>query len=335
MKRTIRVVAAFLMLWGVVDVAQSAQAATDDGAGAPSLTATAPTEVSLGQAIEVSLNVSAPAAVAGYEVSAQYDTSAAEFGGVFFDTDPASASDALTAVASDAGSGVSFMVYSCRVAGCPQAGSRDHTVPASVRLRVLPSVPGSFTIQLGAIKFVDDAGAAIAAEVPATTIVVAVDPPRSGPDFPAPPAPFALPATPAAAAPASADIDQDGAVAYGDVALLHTAWMDARSVGTCGDIADDVDGDGCVTVSDVVLAADAASADPAGGDGFNAATSDIEAAPRIEAGATLVVTATNDLPDTNVGDGQCRTSQGDCSLRAAMYEANKLPGDNVIAFNIP
>src|SRR5205809_216744 len=134
MTKTIRVVvAAFLLVCGIAIVALPAEAGTDDGT-APSFTATAPTNVSVGQAIEVSIAVTAPSTVAGYEASAQYDTSAAEFGGVFFDTDPASASDALTAVASDPATGASFMAYSCRVSGCPQAGSRDHSLPASVRL---------------------------------------------------------------------------------------------------------------------------------------------------------------------------------------------------------
>ena len=49
----------------------------------------------------------------------------------------------------------------------------------------------------------------------------------------------------------------------------------------------------------------------------------------------LVVTATNDLPDSNIGNGICRTANNDCSLRAAMHEANVSVGPDVINFNIP
>jgi CSLREA domain-containing protein len=45
---------------------------------------------------------------------------------------------------------------------------------------------------------------------------------------------------------------------------------------------------------------------------------------------TLTVDRTNDVVDTNPGDGVCLTTQGGCSLRAAIQEANAAPGGATI-----
>ncbi len=51
--------------------------------------------------------------------------------------------------------------------------------------------------------------------------------------------------------------------------------------------------------------------------------------------ATLTVNTTADLSDLTSGDGVCDAGGGDCSLRAAIEEANALPGPDTITFNIP
>ncbi len=53
------------------------------------------------------------------------------------------------------------------------------------------------------------------------------------------------------------------------------------------------------------------------------------------AGLTLVVNSTGDLPDVTLGDGVCQTDvSGQCTLRAAVEEANASPGQDQIAFSI-
>lgn len=54
--------------------------------------------------------------------------------------------------------------------------------------------------------------------------------------------------------------------------------------------------------------------------------------PRAEA-VTFSVNTTNDTPDANPGDGVCQDASGNCSLRAAVQEANALAGADQI--NIP
>jgi CSLREA domain-containing protein len=46
--------------------------------------------------------------------------------------------------------------------------------------------------------------------------------------------------------------------------------------------------------------------------------------------AVFQVNTTSDLPDALPGDGQCMTAAGNCSLRAAVMEANALPGTHTI-----
>jgi CSLREA domain-containing protein len=53
----------------------------------------------------------------------------------------------------------------------------------------------------------------------------------------------------------------------------------------------------------------------------------------VEAEATFTVDSTNDAVDASPGDGICATAAGECTLRAAIQEANALPGEDTI--NIP
>ena len=64
------------------------------------------------------------------------------------------------------------------------------------------------------------------------------------------------------------------------------------------------------------------------------------AAPRYEpdvrpAGATLTVTNASNAVDADPGDGVCDDGAGNCTLRAAMQEANASAGTDTIRFNIP
>ena len=59
----------------------------------------------------------------------------------------------------------------------------------------------------------------------------------------------------------------------------------------------------------------------------------IFAAPQARA-ATFTVNSTDDAPDALGGDGVCATLNGTCTLRAAIQEANALPGLDTIAFAI-
>ncbi len=49
----------------------------------------------------------------------------------------------------------------------------------------------------------------------------------------------------------------------------------------------------------------------------------------------FTVNTTNSLPDANTGDGNCLTTAGDCSLLAAVQQANVLVTNDRIMFNLP
>ena len=51
-------------------------------------------------------------------------------------------------------------------------------------------------------------------------------------------------------------------------------------------------------------------------------------------GATFTVNSPADTVDANPGDGVCADAGGNCTLRAAIEEANALVGTDTIAFNI-
>src|SRR5829696_4592087 len=50
--------------------------------------------------------------------------------------------------------------------------------------------------------------------------------------------------------------------------------------------------------------------------------------------ATFTVNDTGDTPDASAGDGTCADANGKCTLRAAVEEANALPGDDTITFSV-
>ncbi len=51
-------------------------------------------------------------------------------------------------------------------------------------------------------------------------------------------------------------------------------------------------------------------------------------------GGTFVVNSALDSSDSNIGDGVCQTANGDCTLRAAIEEANVTAGSQTINFDI-
>ena len=50
----------------------------------------------------------------------------------------------------------------------------------------------------------------------------------------------------------------------------------------------------------------------------------------VRAGATLTVDSETDAVDSAIGDGNCATLAGECTLRAAVQEANALSGSDTI-----
>lgn len=123
------------------------------------------------------------------------------------------------------------------------------------------------------------------------------------------------------------DVTGDAIVDGADAAELGAAWTRAREDGVActRGVARryDITDNGCLDVADIQLTA-ARSA---------LALQSRRARPRAAAAATFVVNSKADSADA-AADGECRTADGKCTLRAAITEANRQAGSNAITFQI-
>ncbi|HEY0520772.1 MAG TPA: CSLREA domain-containing protein [Ilumatobacteraceae bacterium] len=299
----------------------------------------APAQARVGEAIAINLTLAGASRVSGYEGFASFDRSKADFGGVFAGGEDAPQVNVQTAVVGDSATGAGFAVYTCEAVDCPgdhnnkKEGRRQLQ---NVRLRVVPLTAGALDIRFDDLRFVDKKGRRLDVAVQGAALSVVVD--GSTQELVAPPPNFELsdlpetdptadPALPPGKAPDSLDETDDGVVTFTDAATVSMAWADARVAGgACSDpTGNDVNGDGCVDVSDLQLVAATA----------NAPTTVAAPAAVAAAGVQFVVNTTSDASDSAIGNGVCATSAGTCSLRAALQEANRITGPNSIAFNIP
>ena len=138
--------------------------------------------------------------------------------------------------------------------------------------------------------------------------------------------------TPTAMALPVRALDATSTIDKRDLDTVRSDWTTDRALGTtcAADLAADANGDGCVDIVDVqaVLASQGQSV--AGGGATVSAASKAAAVPQ-----TYTVTSTADTPDASPGNGTCADSQGRCTLRAAMTEADYHSGPDTIAFNLP
>ncbi|HEY0518567.1 MAG TPA: hypothetical protein VGC84_03660, partial [Ilumatobacteraceae bacterium] len=127
-----------------------------------------------------------------------------------------------------------------------------------------------------------------------------------------------------------------GNVTSADADELAMWWADARRAGSCTTSeAVDTNGDGCVDIADLQLAGGSPATPAATASVASHAAAPSATSLSLAATTPWVVNTNNDLPDSNIGNGKCVTANGDCSLRAALHEANASPGPDVINFNIP
>jgi CSLREA domain-containing protein len=123
-----------------------------------------------------------------------------------------------------------------------------------------------------------------------------------------------------------------------DLDQVRYGWTTthARNASCSGSPAGDINGDGCVDAVDLqattaaLISQGKLSALRTRSSG-RISRSAITPIP----GRTFTVTSTSDSSDANRGNGVCADSQGRCTLRAAIQEADWLQGDDTIAFNIP
>jgi len=129
------------------------------------------------------------------------------------------------------------------------------------------------------------------------------------------------------------DLTSNQVIDAADARSVGDAWRSLQQVQQCiapAFASRDINGDGCVDVADVqlTLAHWGEPADP----GQPLPNPD---APAIAAeAASFTVDSAGDQHDANKGDGVCSTSDGHCTLRAAIEQANQRRGPEAILFNI-
>jgi CSLREA domain-containing protein len=123
----------------------------------------------------------------------------------------------------------------------------------------------------------------------------------------------------------------DGRMNARDTDTTRAAWEEARALhAVCHPSrpGDDANGDGCVDIVDVQAVRAAHGSRVPGPDPGRIARATGD-------GRTLVVTSGADSADGAPGDGACADERGRCTLRAAIAEAQALPGDDRILFDLP
>ncbi len=305
----------------------------------------APDVVDVGEPIDLRLSVAGASGVGGYEAVLRFDRRVAEFSGVSHRGNDVAASGrgiaALGPVEHDQGE--SFGFYSCPVADCADtASSRAGAGPSgNVYLgtaKVIARQPGLLEIALGPASLVDSAGRLInTGQAPAVVINVGDVETTSGVGAPPATEGFGQPDQDVApAARSGTDLTGDGRTDNGDAREAAFHWSGAQSDDGCGTGSADIDGDGCVNVDDIqAIASSYSSAPPAAIDTGFASAALIIAPEDFVPTATWTVNTTSDAPDANVGNGVCATAAGQCSLRAAIENANVHSGNDLINFNIP
>jgi hypothetical protein len=122
------------------------------------------------------------------------------------------------------------------------------------------------------------------------------------------------------------DLTSNGVVDGADVALAAAAWADAGGSCALTPAGLDLNGDGCLDAADVQLVAAAAgSAEPG---------TPVDTAPAQATARTWTVNGTSLDADAAPGDGACADGRGRCTLRAAIQEANRSVGPDLIRFDV-
>ena len=143
--------------------------------------------------------------------------------------------------------------------------------------------------------------------------------------------------TPTAAAGPARELTPDGRFNNRDLDTARLEWSAARERGSvCGSDSGDVNGDGCTDIVDV----QATKAAMGRYTGYKLPRVAPHRVKRTRGRAnvalrTFVVTSAGDTADALPGDGLCADTQGRCTLRAAMTEADYLQGDDRITFALP
>jgi len=246
--------------------------------------------------------------VAGFQVKLQFDGDKLGLG-----TAESLMGDSLTMGYVRQEQGVVLAAAACPVADCASAAYQQ-----SLRPNISTSGPitlGSFTFQIRSGGFITlEIADIILVDAQGQTLLTSSQ--YTPPTIPEP-------------SLTALDLSGNNRVNDADAYLVISAWRELQRTNSClapTIIAYDVDGNGCLDVADVQTILSAWGQQPTS----PPAIAESNHAPN----ATFTVNSSGDQSDVTPGDGICATPGGTCTLRAAIQEANALPGSDTILFNI-
>ncbi len=313
------------------------------------VTVDAPEVAEIETPIEIEVSFTNPKHVAGYELLFQFDKEHLELGGIYLGDGHEMPAGRETIMADEVPQGAAFAVYTCQIEGCVQTDEegnplRDGEISEeleTVRLRLIPLKAGVVQVGLESARFVGKDGEPIELEIRSPIVEVKVvdgdvqsDELISNDDQPYELNPLPeqsrevdlLKSVPAK----ELDRNRDGVLSFVDVVETALVWKKLRHEGEVCALDSsssefDVNQDGCVDIIDIQLMAlhpdSQAPQQPVG--------------RAANAGLTFTVNSIADDADAIYGNGLCETAAGECTLRAAIMEANAQAGPNSIHFNIP
>jgi hypothetical protein len=336
-------IASFMMM----SESSYAQEATESA----NLIVEAPAQVALGEVVVLTLRLEGEVEVGGFEAQILYGREAGEFAG--FSPLATSAEQGLgRLIVPELAGGSAVGFYTCGTEPCMK--QREVQIQAAAasgalaQVELLALVAGQLEINVAHVQVVDATGKPIAFNMPVAQVVVQVG--EETQRHVAPASAWAWTATTAAveANASAADITSDGMLTHSDVMEVAMGWQIMREEGMpCGgsEMVADVNGDGCVDIIDVQLAAAFA------GGGNTPVIPELpdlperlflpltlnagEGAVQTAAVMTFIVNSALDEYDIKQGNRICRTTSGVCTLRAAIAEVNAHPGPDIILFAIP
>ncbi len=286
---------------------------------APALRLVAPAHVVAGQLITLHVVVDGAHSLGALQANLRFDGRALDVGRVVLrsplaGTGPVTALSAVETPNRKVIAGFSCVAPACAVSNATTA---DGSSVATIDVEVLR--PGRVEVRLDGGLLVDRSGAVIA-HTGASSVVLDVA--GSSHVWRAPHGPELAARTHRRGD--SPDLTRDGRVTFADAMGMERSFLrgaDDDVACAAPEAGTDVNGDGCITIADLQTASARATA---------TTTAVLAASPPV----TFTVNSNADGGDV-AADGICQTSvAGQCTLRAAIQEANRATGPATIAFNI-
>lgn len=287
-----------------------------ESAAALPLSLSLPAGAELGERVVFTLRGSAVRDLAGFQAALRYDAAGLQFAGAELDGRLLSR-DAIQVGPAQAEGVIQIGAVTCPVENCGERTDYQEAARRPAALSGSPDLahfyfyvraPGSYHIQVEEVRLFDASGRGLYGA--------------------------GLQADHAALAPQRLDLTGNHLVNEADAFELLTTWEDLNKAGLC--ISEtyrsyDLNGSGCLDAGDMqMILSRWGEFTP------DAPLAALSASSPEAVNAVFEVNSSGDASDANLNDNLCETATpGECTLRAAIEQANWTPGHDTINFAIP